>query len=348
MIVVCDTNVWLSELGLRSGAGSALRVYLNHQGARLALPEVVRLEVVHNLRTRLLGHIERTRIEHSQLLTVFGRLKEVVLPGEAEVEVKVAEVFASLGVELVEIPFSLESAQASFLKTIQKAPPSDRTQEFKDGVIWSDCLSLLAEAPVTLVTEDKAFYKDRTYSRGLAATLQAEVDDLPNPLTLVPSLTDVLASVKSDIELDYDKLAEAYLASHGQTLNDSLLRLGFAMDERLAARHDLFATEDPESLFMTFELHYAGVDVRGEGRTDVVIRLSGDGTYRPGAGEFSALRNFGERWLYREADGTERENKNVVLFADSIVIGHREVSHSVRYRLTGEGGRGEEGGGSAR
>jgi hypothetical protein len=79
MIVVCDTNVWLSELGLRSGAGSALRFYLKHQGARLALPEVVRLEVVHNLRARLLGHIDRISREHRQLLTVFGRLKEVVL-----------------------------------------------------------------------------------------------------------------------------------------------------------------------------------------------------------------------------------------------------------------------------
>lgn len=334
MIVVCDTNVWLSELGLRSGAGSALRFYLKHQGAQLALPEVVRLEVVHNLRARLLGHIDRISREHRQLLTVFGQLREVVLPQEAEVESKVAGVFDSLGVELVEIPFDLESARASFLKTIQKIPPSDRTQEFKDGVIWSNCLTLLADAPVTLVTGDKAFYEDRTYSNGLAANLREEADAIPNALTVVPSLTDLLASVKRDIELDYDRLAEAYLESHGERLKDSLERLGFARDERLTGRHDLFATEDPEFLFMTFELQYAGVDVTEQGRTDVVIFLSGDGKFNPGTGEFSDLRNFGERWRFREADGTERENRNVVVFADGIVIGHRQVSHSVKYPLT--------------
>jgi predicted nucleic acid-binding protein len=52
MIIVLDTNLWL-ELALNSGLGSALRFFLKRQKARLALPEVVRLEVQHNLRALL-------------------------------------------------------------------------------------------------------------------------------------------------------------------------------------------------------------------------------------------------------------------------------------------------------
>jgi hypothetical protein len=59
MIVVFDSNVWLSELGLRFGAAAAAKFFLNRSGARLAVPEVVRLEVQHNLRARL-GYAVKT------------------------------------------------------------------------------------------------------------------------------------------------------------------------------------------------------------------------------------------------------------------------------------------------
>jgi hypothetical protein len=32
-------------------------------------------------------------------------------------------------------------------------------------------------------------------------------------------------------------------------------------------------------------------------------------------------------------DGSERENRNVVVFAGGLVLGHREVSSVVRYKL---------------
>ena len=53
------------------------------------------------------------------------------------------KLFSSLGVEVIDVAFSLESARSSFLKTIKKLPPSATTQQFKDGVLWADCLNLL-------------------------------------------------------------------------------------------------------------------------------------------------------------------------------------------------------------
>jgi hypothetical protein len=64
MIVVFDSNVWLSELGLRSGAAAAAKFFLNRNGARLAIPEVVRLEVQHNLQARLTEHIENIQTNY--------------------------------------------------------------------------------------------------------------------------------------------------------------------------------------------------------------------------------------------------------------------------------------------
>ena len=102
MIVVLDTSVWLGELGLNSSLGAAVRFFLQQRSAQLALPEVVRLEVERNFREKLTKLALTIQQNHRQLLAVFGRLKEVVLPDEREIEAKVAEIFSGVGVELAE------------------------------------------------------------------------------------------------------------------------------------------------------------------------------------------------------------------------------------------------------
>ena len=74
MIVVLDTNLWIKELALNSGIGSALRFFLKRQKARLALPEIVRLEVQHNLRELILKAIEDVNAGNRRLLALFGSM----------------------------------------------------------------------------------------------------------------------------------------------------------------------------------------------------------------------------------------------------------------------------------
>jgi hypothetical protein len=72
-------------------------------------------------------------------LRLFGSLREVVLPSEGDIDDLTSKLFDSFGVEVVNVPFSLESARASFLRTIHKIPPSDTSQQFKD--IWRSILN---------------------------------------------------------------------------------------------------------------------------------------------------------------------------------------------------------------
>ena len=53
MIVIFDTNVWISDLALTSKVGGAVRFYLRGQKAHIGLPEVVKLETEVHLRTTL-------------------------------------------------------------------------------------------------------------------------------------------------------------------------------------------------------------------------------------------------------------------------------------------------------
>jgi hypothetical protein len=336
MIVVFDTNVWLSELGLRSGAGAATRFYLKHSGARVAIPEVVRLEVAENLTSRLMKHIESIRSDYSQLLTAFGTLREVVLPGESDVRKRIPELFASMEVAQIDLPFTLESARSSFLKTIHKLPPSHQNQQFKDGVLWADCVSLLSTDEVVLVTADKAFYQDQLYSKGLAASLQEEARGCEHTIRVLPALADLLESVRTPITINGDILQSAFIEEHQVSVSSSLERHGFALGQRTNLTFNVFATENPAVLFLDFQMDIQCDDLRAEGRTNAVLHLKGDGSYLPTSGKFRNLRNFGEHLSFRLADGTESEMQNVVCHIDGLVLGHREVSNVVRYALPQE------------
>jgi len=297
------------------------------------MPEVVRLEVQHNLRNRLTEHIESIRSNHRQLLTAFGKLKEIVLPTEADVEAKVTELFASVEVAKFDVPFTMESARSSFLRTIDKLPPSDRTQEFKDGVLWADCLTLLASDSVVLVTSDKAFYEGRSYDKGLAPNLQVEVNRQPHSLTIMPTLSALLQTIRTSVTLDENKLATAFLREQHESVFGTLTRHGFDLGVRLSVAYTLFATENPNVLFLEFSMEYGCADIRGESRSDAILRLKGDGSYTLATETFAELRNFGEHLSYRLPDGSEKESRNHVIFAGGLVLGHREVSSVIRFKL---------------
>jgi hypothetical protein len=270
---------------------------------------------------------------YRQLLAAFGTLREIVMPTEAEILAKANEVIDSFDVAKREIPFSIESARSSLLKTIEKQPPSDRTQEFKDGVIWSDCLQLLAEGDVVLVTSDKAFYRDRTYTSGLAQNLELEAASRGRSLRILPSLADLLEAVRQPIRLDEAALLQACLDAEPKTICKTLAAHGYVLDEVQACRYRLFATEDPRKLFLEYSINLSCTNVRGDGRSSALLYLKGDGTFDPATLTYDSLRNFGEQLTFTDVDGSEKNIRHAVLFGASIVLGHREVSSTIRHLI---------------
>ena len=175
MIILLDSNIWLEELGLNSSLGSAIRLYLKQKNAKIALPEVIKLEVEYNLKNKIVSFIDSIQGSYNQLLTLFGELKEIVLPDDRDISEFVSKFFSQIGINFIDIPFSLEAARSSFLKIINKEPPNgEKNQQFKDGMIWSHCVDLLESDDVIFVTTDKAFYMDREYKKGLALNLKEE------------------------------------------------------------------------------------------------------------------------------------------------------------------------------
>lgn len=338
MIVVLDSNVWLKELALDSSLGAAVRLFLRQRNARLALPEVVRLEVEYNFREQLQKFISTIRENHRQLLAIFGKLKEVILPSNAEIERKVAEIFGGVGIELVDVPFSFESAKSSFFKTITKLPPSDKNQQFKDGVLWADCLQILQQDEVLFVTNDAAFFDLHKYEKGLAKNLAAEIDAQPHSLKIFSSLLELLTDLKTEITIDEDLLVQSFLDHNRKSIDLILDKNQFRLEDQHIIRKVLYATENPSVLYINFNIDLPCFDTSGQGRKDAILCLQADGRYNIDTGiyEYEDMRIFRHDLDFILADGTKGQPVNIIFAVGGGVLGHRNVVHSIRYPLSEE------------
>jgi hypothetical protein len=333
MIVVLDTNIWKSSLYLKTGAAAAMRFYLHQKGAKVGLPEVIRLEVERHLRADLREIRGRIYVDHQRLLGMVGDLTEVILPTDARIDDVVANFISGFKFDLVETSLTLEAARSSFMRTIDKIPPSHNAQQFKDGVIWSDCLTLAQTDDVTLVTGDKAFYADGDIQKGLSRTLLSETADLPHHLKVVGSLGALLVDIRAPVNVSDEFLVSALNSQLGASLTGLLDRLGFTRAGEPVVARTFYATEIPNTLFLEFRLEFPCEDASPAGRVDAVLAVAGDGQYQTAKQEFVGFSPTDLGITYKTADGVEERRRDVYLRADGLVIGPRTIYHRVREPL---------------
>jgi hypothetical protein len=339
MYVIFDSNIWISASGLNTIIGSAVRFFVKNSGATVVVPEVVKLETERHLKADLTKYIDELEKNHRQLLAVFGNLKELVLPSIQEIEEKVAGVFGNCQMDILELPFSLGSAKRSFMRTVDKLPPSDKDQQFKDGLIWEEILLLLETADVYLVTNDKAFFSGRDLKKGLADTLSREAKCKNYNIYIFSELSELLEKIKAEVRLEENTLVSQFWETHRQSIDNILERNGFAVAGAPKVVIDLYVTEDTDRLYSEFSISYHCEDLMCDGRTDAVLLLKGDCTYLVRNKELSGLRNHGEELSFKTKDGEEKLQRNVVLYAGIGVIGHRIVEHTVKYKLDDQNGK---------
>jgi hypothetical protein len=100
-----------------------------------------------------------------------------------------------------------------------------------------------------------------------------------------------------------------------------------------ATRIAVYITEDPNRLYAEFSISYNCEDLTTDGRSGAILVLKGDCIYLVKEKQFSAFRSHGEELSFKTKDGEDQRRRNVTVFTDGLVIGHRTVEHSVRYRL---------------
>jgi hypothetical protein len=333
-IVVIDSNIWLAEQMLRHSAGSALRFFLRTSDARVAVPEVVRLEVVRHLKLELQKLARDIEQSHGRLLRHLGALKELVLPSAHELDEAAQRAFESARIDVLDIPFSIESARASFEKCVAGEPPNGpKDQQFKDGVIWADCVRLAAENPVILVSADKAFFRNRQYESGLASNLAAEARSTKFGITIVHELAALLELVRTPIAVDYGALSERLDPDVWSKLKEWVGQQGFIVGDLISGKHRLFATDDPSQAHLEFELSYRCVHPDDREGT---LLFRGEASYSPATGALGPVQQKGEEFTFGDVNSEPRTIRSLYMVGAAI-LGHRTVLHEVKVPLDNEG-----------
>ena len=333
MKIVFDTNIWISHFGLNSVAGASIRFYIKEKGADVVVPEVVRLEFEQNF-TQKLQKLKQNIIDsHDSLLMVFGELKEVVLPSDEEINNRASEILNRLDVPIKEIPLSLEAAKSSFLKTINKQPPSKIQQQFKDGVIWANCLELLNESDVYLVSEDKDFYEDGNYRQGLASNLREETKQYSNNLKLISSLKELLVDIREDVDVDDRSLIKGIYESSGDKIYEILDKEEFTLKNSPAITKSLFLTENSSQLYIEFQISYDCFDQTDRRRTDASIEINGSGLYEKEKEEFLKVSIPYVSLQYLDTEGQE-QSRGFHSVSAHLTAGFKTVEHTVKHQLS--------------
>ncbi len=119
-IVVLDTNIWLSESALMTPVGCAFSHYIAKDNLKIGLPEVIEKEVKYKFRENIRKYRLNIKKDYDRMLAMFGRMKEIVMPSDEDIEKKVLEIFDFHKDRIIRIAFDLHSAKSSFEKIIKK------------------------------------------------------------------------------------------------------------------------------------------------------------------------------------------------------------------------------------
>jgi len=231
----------------------------------------------------------------------------------------------------LDIPLSVESSRSALQKCIAKEPPCDKTEEFRDAIIWADCLKLLSNDDVYLVTSDKAFYKDRRYEAGLAPNLAEESTNVGHHLHIFKDLSSLLGSIKKPVDISADTIISQYLSSDPEVLRTDSLK--YSATER--SKIEVFVTEEPDQLYLKFELGLICSDTSGQGLSNVLLNVVGEGTYDTQS-RLPTVRNiWKEELMWLSADRSHPARTRLYAFG-AAHLGHKDIAHTVRRQLGNE------------
>lgn len=267
------------------------------------------------------------------MLAIFGKMKELVMPTDEDIERKVYSIFDFHKERIIRVPFDIKGARSSFEKIIKKEPPnSENNQQFKDSVIWANCLELAQVNEVFLVTKDKAFFKERNYEKGLAENLLREAQKAPYKISIYFELANLLEEIRSELKLNEDQLISLIEKETYDKTLEITERNEFELDKLVNRKFEIFATTNPKEVSVKFILKYNLNNKSIKHRVNAYTESKGEFLLNIESYDIKNFINHGETIYWINEDGELKETKNIYAYGN-IVIGHKTVEHRVSYKL---------------
>ncbi len=257
--VVLDTNVWVYTTRLLSTAlGASLLYSASRAGHSIYIPHVIELEVRKHIAKLVREAVSQIDTGYRTVEVVMGVRDDYQVPREDEVLARLDQRLSELGSIVVKGDFTFEDAKKALARVIDSTPPNaERDQQFKDSAIWEALLRLGSLSHVHFITEDKAFFKDREPSKGLADNLAEEAAHLSGSLTLYASLPAYLELASQALPpLDLQTMADAIASAIAPQLNQYAEEKGYVRGPLRGHSIAPFLTERATVLSLEFHLTF--------------------------------------------------------------------------------------------
>ena len=169
------------------------------------------------------------------------------------------------------------------MRLLRRIPPSEKSEQFRDGMIWAHCMDLLGEGDVFLVSEDRDFYEQREYANGLATELAEEITGkrTKRKVELRTTLAQLLDEIRMPIQLNGIEIFKSVCEQESEAVDEILVSNGFKLSGCVESDVACFATEDAGRVYITFSFVNPCQDSTGAGRRPGKLTLRGSGFLDP-------------------------------------------------------------------
>jgi hypothetical protein len=246
LAVLLDTNIWRADPLLRGADGAALLHYLHQMDHKLALPEIVEIELTKHLRLKANESAEKIDEGWRFLERIIKGRPDFTVPIPKEVGEALSNRLTELSSWIFRVPLRFEQMRGALDRIIAETPPNGpKNQQYKDSLIWEAVLELASTHRVGLVTMDGGFYVNT--KKSLADNLREEADatrfgvDIYNDIrTLLESLSTGAPQTNAELLASY---LDPYVRPSIETAADAL---DFRLGERTQQDVQMYATGTPD------------------------------------------------------------------------------------------------------
>jgi hypothetical protein len=329
-IVILDANVWVTERLLQTTVGTALLLAVTTSDGVIGVPEVVELEVSHVLATHAEQAVEAVRKGARLLRQLSGRKATHQVPTQEAIQNGIEQRWAALSGALQRFPFTHEHAKAALSRIINKISPcGENNEQFRDACIWAAAMEAGKETPVSLITNDSAFYEGRDRTRGaLAEVLRHEAHELGVNVLIYTTVSKFLESITPRVEVLNEAEMEGIVLEAIKGVADDVVAKNsrsFCIVHSSLPWIRGYATPKPSAIAISFEgqfgLERVGMSRKNEPKA-ADLHITGTCSYDPKTRRISEIEL--EEWGTR-MKGSDRSEH---WFRQGIF--EREFSGSVR------------------
>jgi len=261
MFVALDTNSWFRERLLRSGLGATLLYALRQSGARLVMPQVVRAETIARLTEEGARAVGSIKDDLATVAALTGNRPDPDLPSDEALRQAIEARLRDLAGFIDELEPSMEDFANALRRVIEKRPPNERKEQFRDSLILEQLLRRYPNEEGFVVTNDGDFFAAKV-RRDLAPALAREFAERRSHLRVVATIEEVLTGLGQEA-LRPDR--EAILrALNGQIMiklqNHSNVH-GYEIGEPVESKIEAFLTEHHDRLFVSFEISWRALGI---------------------------------------------------------------------------------------